>query len=188
MDNELLRLSINSIINQTYENWELVVVSDGANPETLKVLGDFRDPRIIVIEQSNDGPSSRNTALRHISGDYVCFIDADDCRSPWSFDEIDKLIEKEEQYDLIFCKGFLQNRNDKIEQFYDNDQFDICANMDNKTFEQTLSLVSLMEPQSANKFINRGFLIEKFFSSRLFYEDYFQNCLLNIANALVFLV
>lgn len=76
-----LERCINSILKQSYKNFELILVDDGSTDSTLSICQNFQsnDNRIIVIQKKNGGVSeSRNEALKISKGDYVVFIDADD--------------------------------------------------------------------------------------------------------------
>lgn len=72
---------IDSILAQTFESWECIIVNDGSSDNTREVAIEYasRDIRIIYLEQKNQGLSgARNAGLNHISGQYVQFLDADD--------------------------------------------------------------------------------------------------------------
>lgn len=72
---------LDSIINQTYINLEIICVNDGSKDNTLDVLNEYKskDNRIIIIEQENQGLSdARNTGINHATGDYIMFVDSDD--------------------------------------------------------------------------------------------------------------
>ena len=76
-----LEQCINSLINQTYKNTELIFVNDGSTDNSLKILESYcqQDDRIQVISQRNQGLSAaRNTGMEAASGDYMVFLDSDD--------------------------------------------------------------------------------------------------------------
>ncbi len=76
-----LNKCINSILDQTYKNLELILIDDGSTDRSGLICEEYkkRDPRIIVIHQSNMGVSSaRNAGLNICSGSYVSFVDSDD--------------------------------------------------------------------------------------------------------------
>lgn len=79
-----LRETIQSVLNQTYFNFELIAVNDGSTDRSLEILQKFTDQRIKIINKENTGVSdTRNIALKVAEGQFVCFIDADDCYSPY---------------------------------------------------------------------------------------------------------
>lgn len=72
---------ISSVLGQTYKNFELLIVDDGSKDDTLNISKEFanKDKRIKVFHQENGGqPSARNVGLKHATGNYVLFLDADD--------------------------------------------------------------------------------------------------------------
>lgn len=72
---------IESILNQTYTEIQLILVDDGSTDESSNICDEYakRDQRIIVIHKSNAGLGmARNTGIDHSSGEYICFIDGDD--------------------------------------------------------------------------------------------------------------
>ena len=90
---EFLDESINSILNQTLSDIELVCVNDGSKDDSLKMLENFskKDNRIKIIEQKNQGcGAARNKALENATGDYIYFFDPDDYLVP---DALEKLYE-----------------------------------------------------------------------------------------------
>ena len=76
--------TIQSVINQTYQNWELIIVDDCSSDDTDIVVGKIKDPRIKYIKnQRNSGAAvSRNRALRMANGRWVAFLDSDDLLKP----------------------------------------------------------------------------------------------------------
>src|SRR5699024_10471201 len=73
--------SIESVLNQTYKNIELIIINDGSNDNTEPIIVKYAasDYRIKYVFQENEGVSSaRNTGILKATGDYIAFIDADD--------------------------------------------------------------------------------------------------------------
>jgi glycosyltransferase involved in cell wall biosynthesis len=75
--------AIQSVLDQTYHEWELLIVDDGSTDETAAVITAFTDPRIRYIHQVNKGlPGARNRGIVQANGDYIAFLDADDAYHP----------------------------------------------------------------------------------------------------------
>lgn len=75
-----LKQCLESIKNQSYTNFEVIMVNDGSTDDSGKICEEYtKDPRFILINQKNQGLSeARNTGLKNISGEYILFIDSDD--------------------------------------------------------------------------------------------------------------
>lgn len=75
---------IDSVLNQTYQNLEILIVDDGSRDNTLDIISKYqKDNRVVIIAKENGGLSSvRQKALDEATGDYICFIDADDYLDP----------------------------------------------------------------------------------------------------------
>ena len=75
--------AVGSVLNQSYTNWELIIVNDGSTDDTAAVLDQFTDPRISVHQQENSGQCvAANKAFGLSSGRLIKFMDADDIISP----------------------------------------------------------------------------------------------------------
>lgn len=97
---------LDSVLNQTYKNFEAIVVDDGSTDNTAELLSRYAlaDNRIIYIKRENGGVgAARNTGLKMVSGDYVQFIDADDEILP---DMLEKLrrTSLESDADVVVCR------------------------------------------------------------------------------------
>ena len=79
--------AIQSVLDQTYGHWELLVVNDGSTDDTVEKIRLFADARVRYFFQENRGVSAaRNIGLAHMRGDYFCFLDADDVMPPRSLE------------------------------------------------------------------------------------------------------
>ena len=102
---------INSVINQTYKNLEILVVNDKSTDSSLKIINKIKDKRIKIINlKQNSGVAvARNKGIEEATGDYICFIDSDDY---WYLKKIEKQVKfmKENDYTFIYSDyEFLHN-------------------------------------------------------------------------------
>lgn len=91
---------IDSIISQTYFDWELILVDDGSTDGSLNIMKSYakKEPRIKVIHQENAGPGiARNSGIAQAAGEYVVFIDSDDIIISDYFEKLSK-----ETADVVF--------------------------------------------------------------------------------------
>ena len=94
-----------SILEQTYPNFELILVNDGSTDASLEICKDLaaRDSRIVVLSRSNGGASAaRNTGLDAVHGSRIVFIDSDDFVSPNYLENL-YLAAKSGNYDIVQC-------------------------------------------------------------------------------------
>ena len=78
---EYLNECLESIVNQTYQNLQIIIVNDGSTDGTTNIIDDYRDKddRIMVINQVNSGlGAARNSGIEYVTGDYLTFVDSDD--------------------------------------------------------------------------------------------------------------
>jgi len=82
-EEKYIKKAIESVLDQSFTDFELIVVNDGSYDNTLDIINSFEDERIKIIDQINQGPgASRNNALKIASGDYIMFLDGDDWYCP----------------------------------------------------------------------------------------------------------
>lgn len=77
----LLSRAIDSVIKQTYSNWELIIIDDGSTDNTFSLVQSYKEheQRILYLAKKNEGPAaSRNSGLEIANGHYVTFLDSDD--------------------------------------------------------------------------------------------------------------
>ncbi len=101
---EYLKECIESILQQTYKDLEIILVNDGSADNSLQICTDYaeKDARIVVLDKPNEGQSSaRNLGLDYATGDYIAFIDSDDTVSLDIFEENIKILEKDKSIDVL---------------------------------------------------------------------------------------
>ncbi|GIW67075.1 MAG: glycosyl transferase [Candidatus Parcubacteria bacterium] len=106
----LLPKAINSVINQTYKNWELLIIDDGSKDNTKKIVEEFikKDSRIKYFYQENSGqPAAMNLGIKNSNGEYVAFLDDDDEWSPEKLEKQLKEFEKDKNIALVYTDALI---------------------------------------------------------------------------------
>lgn len=105
---QFLPRSIGSVIKQTYQDWELVVVDDGSTDNTQNVVKSFNNPRIKYVYQNNSERSAaRNKGIDNASGTWICFLDSDDEYQPEHLQELVKFIEVHKPLPGLIATGLI---------------------------------------------------------------------------------
>lgn len=100
-----LRRCVDSILNQTYTDLEVILVNDGSPDSCPQICEAYRreDSRVIVLNQKNAGVSAaRNTGLDRASGEYITFVDSDDYIEPYMYSKMVRVI-KQYDCDIVMC-------------------------------------------------------------------------------------
>ena len=111
-----IRKSIQSVIEQTYSNLEIIVVDDGSTDNTERVVKEIPDESIIYIKQPvNQGVSAaRNAGVLNATADLIAFHDSDDY---WYADKLEKQMDywnKHPEYSMIYCGYWLKGMDDTV--------------------------------------------------------------------------
>ena len=78
-----IKETILSVLNQTFENWELIIINDGSTDSTIEIIAQIQNTKIRVFNCENAGlAKSRNRGIDHSQGEYISFLDADDLWTP----------------------------------------------------------------------------------------------------------
>ena len=111
---DYLEKCIQSVIDQTYKNIEIILVNDGSPDNCLSICRKFEanDDRIMVIDQPNQGVSTaRNSGIDASSGDYIMFVDGDDCLKK---DIVQTLVDNIGNNDITICSYTAFNDEDSL--------------------------------------------------------------------------
>ena len=106
--------SLNSIINQTFKNWEAIVIDNHSTDGTEKILRKYTDPRIRYLKINNNGiiAKSRNLGIEVATGQWIAFLDSDDW---WTNDKLEVCFNDiDEKVDFIYHDLELVNTNSKF--------------------------------------------------------------------------
>lgn len=106
--------SIESVINQTYPKWELLIVDDGSTDDSINVIKHYQtDKRIKLIRQSNSGSAAaRNNGIRRSKGQYLALLDSDDIWKPNFLEEQIRFM-KEKSAICVYSSYAMINKNSK---------------------------------------------------------------------------
>ena len=94
----ILTETIEKVICQSYQNWELLVIDDGSKDNTKEVVESINDVRVRYIYQENQERSvARNNGIKHAEGEYICFLDSDDIILDNHLETLHKFIKEAEK-------------------------------------------------------------------------------------------
>ncbi len=108
---KFIQETIQSVINQTFQDWELIVVDDCSTDNTCQKINEIKDDRIRLIKlDSNSGLPAvpRNIAMRNAKGDYIAFLDHDDLWLPKKLEKQVAAMEQDEDIYLVYTKCIIQ--------------------------------------------------------------------------------
>ncbi|MDR0540848.1 MAG: glycosyltransferase [Dysgonamonadaceae bacterium] len=105
--------AIDSILNQTFDNFEFIIVNDGSDDGTKDILNSLKDKRIKVINNSSREGNfrSRNKGLELAEGKYICIMDSDDISNPERFEKQYRFMEANTQYAALGSNIVVFNQN-----------------------------------------------------------------------------
>lgn len=104
---QYIRGAIESVLAQTYQNWELLVVNDGSTDGTAEAAAACTDPRVRTFNKPNGGESSaRNMALDHVRGEFLAYLDADDLYLPEHLELTVGFLREHPHLDAVYTDGF----------------------------------------------------------------------------------
>ncbi|HLP87790.1 MAG TPA: glycosyltransferase [Nostocaceae cyanobacterium] len=105
-----IAVTLESIIAQTMANWEVIIVNDGSDDETVNILTSFatQDDRISIVNQQHQGVSvARNMGMTKAKFDWLLFIDAGDWIFPSHLQQLTEILIANSQFDVVYC-GWLR--------------------------------------------------------------------------------
>lgn len=173
---DYLEECLESLINQSLKEIEIICVNDGSTDNSLKILNKYKelDNRIKVISQDNQGLSaSRNNGLSFATGEYVLFVDSDD----WiDLNACEYLYNKSKSKNLDVAYFLIKNYDDESKEFYDEDYFNLASlphSFDNTVFNHRdiKEYIFPLSVQVGQKFYKRSLIKDLKFIEGIFFED-----------------
>lgn len=149
-----VRKAVESVVGQTYRDWELVVVDDGSSDGSGEVVAGVADARIRIIRQENAGVGvARNRGVADSSAPYICFLDADDWWEPTFLEEMAGLIERHPDAG-IYGTGYYIVKNGKkrvapigVEEGFSEGEINYCR-VYAKTLCMPLTSITVAMPRT----------------------------------------
>lgn len=170
---QFLKQCLDSIINQTYQNLEIILVNDGSTDSSAQICDNYamKDERIKVIHKENGGLSdARNAGLRKATGDFISFVDSDDLIALDFYHTVVQ-IAIDNDADIVEC-GFIKF---EVEEEFENST--ITPEMSIEVFETEFALELLikdyLQPMVWNKLYRKKVLIDLEFPVGKIHEDVF---------------
>ena len=123
-EEKYIRKAIESILNQSLKDLELIIINDGSTDNTLDIINSFDDERITVIDNGqNIGPgASRNKGIGIAKGEYISFLDGDDW---FSLNALEECYREAKAKDTDITMFQMLNYDDETGRIYENDWFNL---------------------------------------------------------------
>lgn len=118
---DFINEAIESILKQTYKEWNLTIVNDGSVDNTKELIEEYTkkypDKINLISKEQNEGTANAlNILIKSVSGKYICWLSADDLYTPDMLKESVEFLEKNDQFDLVFSDYETINENSEFVQ------------------------------------------------------------------------
>lgn len=110
----MLKDAVRSVLAQTYQDFEILVVDDGSTEDIPAALAGFGD-RVRYVHQQNAGPAkARNLGLTYITGQYVAFLDNDDLWLPRKLERQVEVLQRQPDVGMVSCQAFVMDDSTRV--------------------------------------------------------------------------
>ena len=119
----MINNAINSVLDQSYRNWELIVVDDGSTDNTKEIVSEVvkKDKRVkYFFKENKERSAARNQGIKIASGEWICFLDSDDLYHRSHLEKFKKLINKNNKQPALYFCGLGKNIFDNENYHYNN--------------------------------------------------------------------
>jgi glycosyltransferase involved in cell wall biosynthesis len=161
---DLIERSIRSVLAQTWQNFELIIVDDGSKDNTEQILAKFDDERIVFIKQSKNRGSAhaRNEGLKISRGIYIAFQDSDD---EWMPNKLEKQLiivsKKDADFGVVYS-DMLRINNNGTEEYWDSPDIKFGELINPLTLDYQVYRIGIGSALIKKEcFINQGYFDER---------------------------
>jgi glycosyltransferase involved in cell wall biosynthesis len=134
--------TIQSVLDQTFQDFEIVIVNDGSTDNSVKEVEKFDDKRIRLIHQENQGVSAaRNRGIEEANYEWIAFLDGDDLWRENHLKTLDDMIKKY-PIDKVFTTSYIQSNQTETEK--PNNTIDVIDNYFKAALERRVTWTSIM--------------------------------------------
>ena len=162
---DFLKEAITSVIDQSYSNWEVIVVNNYSDDDTIEIVKSFSEPRIHLFNFHNNGiiGAARNHGILHARGDFLAFLDSDDS---WLPDKLERCLQALDENTDLVCHA--------LHCFGDIEKNMFCGPASNATFDALLNKGNCLTPSAVVVRKQAISLVEGFSEEKKFVtsEDY----------------
>lgn len=117
--------TVTSVLNQTYKDFEIIIVDDGSTDNSIESISKIKDNRLRVLSKDNGGVSSaRNFGLKNAKSEYIYFLDADDLILPDCLSSYAELIEKYNNHNVFVANLKIRDQNSDEYLYCKNKQYE----------------------------------------------------------------
>ncbi len=158
--------TIESLLKQTIDDFEIILVNDGSSDNTINILKKYEEKydQIVVIDQKNSGPGgARNAGIKVASGEYIGFLDSDDTQDKTMYENMYNKA-KEKNYDMVVCD---------TTTVYPNKKVLVESGITKSTNDKNQIKKDMIYSYAViwNKIIKSEIVKKNLFSKKLWYED-----------------
>ena len=130
----LLRRAVQSVLNQSYKELEIIIVDDASIDTTPELVKGIDDERIVYLrhESNKGGSAARNTGIKHARGNYICFLDDDDFWLPKKLEKQHEMFEQSpDSVGILYCgcRIISEKQNKIIEDVYPEFRGQVFSNL-----------------------------------------------------------